>query len=492
MSVASACVKGVCVCLLPRDDNYHRPYALRHGSLAFVSALLITIKVATLGLVALTPAEADLSTITVSRIVQLTNAERKKAGLNELKVNSKLAQAAGFKGEDMLENDYFAHISPSGVTPWFWMAKVGYTYQVAGENLAIDFTEAEDVVTAWLNSPSHKENMLRSDYTETGVAVVAGEFEGGTSTIVVHMFGKPTGSAAAAQTSATPTPTPAATVKPTPAPTKQPAATPAPTPTPTPALSSPSQAPTLPSDTTPPRVPRISAPDGSTTVQERVQLFLESESDATVHLTVNNEPQVNVPLSSAGKAIFALDLSAFEDGELAIRGWASDAAGNQSELSETLLLTKDTQAPDLARHELVFLISPVTELSDAAIFLPEATSVHVAVNQHSRELPISAGSWVHIPNVSDPLTISLTDSAGNTTLLPNIDIAPQFASAPDGSASTFQARFSALGRNVTASALVAVLLLLMLAVFVRIRIQHPDLITHATFVIALAAVLLLV
>src|SRR3989344_8571512 len=118
MSVAAACVRGVCVCLLPREDNHFRPLALRHKPLALVSAFLIAIKIATVGLIALTPATADLSTITVNRIVQLTNAERKQEGLNELAINSKLAQAAQLKAEDMLAHDYFAHISPSGVTPW--------------------------------------------------------------------------------------------------------------------------------------------------------------------------------------------------------------------------------------------------------------------------------------------------------------------------------------------------------------------------------------
>src|SRR6185436_5431129 len=106
MSLTATCVRGVCVCLLPRPDNHDRPYVLRHGSLAFVSALLITIKVLTVSLLALTPAQADLSTITVNRIIQLTNTERKQAGLSELTVNSKLSQAAAFKGEDMLTHDY--------------------------------------------------------------------------------------------------------------------------------------------------------------------------------------------------------------------------------------------------------------------------------------------------------------------------------------------------------------------------------------------------
>lgn len=248
---------------IPHTDNGHWPHLLRHHHLAKVSAILILLKVSALGIVALTPTTAYLSTITASRIVQLTNDERKKIGASTLTVNSRLTQAAQQKGQDMLANQYFAHISPSGVTPWFWMKKSGYSYSVAGENLAIDFVDAEDVVTAWLNSPTHKANMLSKDYTETGVAVVSGSFQGGTSIVVVHMFGLPQGSSAPAPQAtptpakATPTPTPvpivaAATSKPidaahgkptpaitpiaastaTPEPTTLPTSTPAPTPKP--------------------------------------------------------------------------------------------------------------------------------------------------------------------------------------------------------------------------------------------------------------------
>ncbi len=182
--------------IIPHPDNGHWPHLLAHHHLAKVSVLLIMLKVAAMGIVALTPQQAYLSTITTNRIIQLTNEERKKVGASELIVNSKLSQAAQQKGQDMLKNQYFAHISPSGVTPWFWMKKAGYSYSVAGENLAIDFVDAETVVKAWLHSPSHTSNMLNRDYTETGVAIVSGSFQGGTSIIVVHMFGLPLGSTA--------------------------------------------------------------------------------------------------------------------------------------------------------------------------------------------------------------------------------------------------------------------------------------------------------
>lgn len=205
------------VCFIPHPDNNHHPLALRHKSLTAISLLIITAKIAAISIIALTPSEATLSTITTNRIIQLTNAEREKVGLKDLATNSALAHAAELKAQDMFKYQYFAHFSPTGVSPWHWMEQSGYTYEVAGENLAIDFTQAEDVVAGWLASPKHKENMLRPDYTETGVAVESGNFNGSTSIIVVHMFGKPlAGPATPSPSPAGESPTPIPTVAPTP------------------------------------------------------------------------------------------------------------------------------------------------------------------------------------------------------------------------------------------------------------------------------------
>ncbi|OGY37532.1 MAG: hypothetical protein A3E36_04670 [Candidatus Andersenbacteria bacterium RIFCSPHIGHO2_12_FULL_45_11b] len=194
------------VCFIPFPANNHHPLALRHKPLTAISLLLVITKIVAISIVGLTPSEATLSTITTNRIIQLTNEERGNTGLPALAVNSKLAQAAQLKANDMLKNQYFAHISPTNVTPWHWMEQTGYSYEVAGENLAIDFTQAEDVVSAWLASPKHKENMLRKDYTETGVAIASGKFKDSTSIIVVHMFGKPSQASTPASSPTSPLP----------------------------------------------------------------------------------------------------------------------------------------------------------------------------------------------------------------------------------------------------------------------------------------------
>ncbi len=129
------------------------------------------------------------SQIPVSEIIRLTNLERQQSGLLPLTVNSKLTAAAQAKATNMFALNYWAHVSPTGIQPWFFISQSGYAYRYAGENLARDFSDPQSVVQAWMNSPSHKDNLLNSRYTDIGVAVMDGSLEGRDTTLVVQMFG---------------------------------------------------------------------------------------------------------------------------------------------------------------------------------------------------------------------------------------------------------------------------------------------------------------
>ena len=131
------------------------------------------------------------SAITIEDIVRLTNEQRTKNGLPPLGFNPNLAQAAFAKGENMFAENYWAHISPSGKDPWFWINQIGYDYVFAGENLAKDFVEPNSVVSAWMASPSHRANLLNKKYEEIGVAVLDGNLNGYKTTLVVQMFATP-------------------------------------------------------------------------------------------------------------------------------------------------------------------------------------------------------------------------------------------------------------------------------------------------------------
>ena len=132
------------------------------------------------------------SSITVSQVLDLTNKARTAQGENALSLNEQLNQAALAKAVDMFNEQYWAHNSPSGKTPWVFVRGVGYKYSAAGENLARDFGDAPSMVNAWMASPSHKANILQDKYKDIGIAVVDGKLNGIETTLVVQLFGKPT------------------------------------------------------------------------------------------------------------------------------------------------------------------------------------------------------------------------------------------------------------------------------------------------------------
>lgn len=129
--------------------------------------------------------------INVTDLLIDTNQERLNNNLSAVVLNDALSKAAAAKGAYMFAHNFWAHIAPDGTTPWNFISGAGYDYQYAGENLARDFNDSQAVVTAWMNSPSHRENMLNSHYTDIGFAVVDGKLDGEETTLVVQMFGKP-------------------------------------------------------------------------------------------------------------------------------------------------------------------------------------------------------------------------------------------------------------------------------------------------------------
>lgn len=137
--------------------------------------------------------------ITIEKLFQLTNEQRQTEGLSELSYNDTLAQAAEAKGNDMFSKNYWAHYAPDGTTPWSFILGAGYKYEYAGENLAKNFMFSDGVVEAWMNSPTHRENILRKEYSEVGFAVVNGMLNGEETTLVVQMFGTPLGGVSAVQ-----------------------------------------------------------------------------------------------------------------------------------------------------------------------------------------------------------------------------------------------------------------------------------------------------
>jgi uncharacterized protein YkwD len=182
--------------LTPYYTNNHRPKILQPAGLSVVVGLFLLVQTL-IQLVEVSPwlpggfVLGYASNISPTQIVEMTNSQRSSAGLSPLTVNEQLNQAALAKANHMFANDYWAHVAPDGTNPWFFIRNAGYAYSVAGENLARDFADAGSIVDAWMNSETHRANIVHQKYTEIGIAVVDGKLGGVETTLVVQMFGNP-------------------------------------------------------------------------------------------------------------------------------------------------------------------------------------------------------------------------------------------------------------------------------------------------------------
>jgi hypothetical protein len=175
----------------PCQENAYRPVLLGSDFLYYFGIFLLILKLAVLPFFLVLPKTVYFAQLTKNSLIELTNKTREKFNLPKLKENPILDQAAYLKAKDMFEKNYFSHYSPQGTSPWYWFKAVGYRFQSAGENLAIGFLDSEEVHQAWLNSSSHRANILNPNYQEIGLAVVKGKFEGNETFLVVQLFATP-------------------------------------------------------------------------------------------------------------------------------------------------------------------------------------------------------------------------------------------------------------------------------------------------------------
>lgn len=126
------------------------------------------------------------------KIIDETNSERIKYNLKPLSEKNILNSSAVFKSYDMNTNQYFEHESPTGVDIADLASQFGYEYITIGENLAMgNFQSEAEIVSAWMNSPGHKANILNPKYTQIGVGLVPGSWQGKQVWYAVQHFGKP-------------------------------------------------------------------------------------------------------------------------------------------------------------------------------------------------------------------------------------------------------------------------------------------------------------
>lgn len=163
--------------------------AMRLKIISFILAVLVIV-------VSVVPAFRasfleSVSAVYGAVLVALANDERGANNADKLTVSPILELAAQMKADDMAEKGYFAHNTPDGKTPWYWLDQVGYNYKYAGENLAVNFEDSEEVHTAWTKSRGHFLNIINPIYTEIGIATSTGIYKGRQAIFVVQMFGTP-------------------------------------------------------------------------------------------------------------------------------------------------------------------------------------------------------------------------------------------------------------------------------------------------------------
>lgn len=177
---------------LPHPKTHKKAHLISSGALAIYFAFFIFLQIFLSFLSTVKPGILGISfNVTSGELIKLTNLERAKRGLSPLSENSQLDQAATLKANNMFEEDYWAHYSPSGKDPWGFFVKAGYRFTHAGENLARNFYNSSDIVNAWMASPTHRDNLLNANYKEIGIAVLEGNLGSQPTVLVVQEFGSP-------------------------------------------------------------------------------------------------------------------------------------------------------------------------------------------------------------------------------------------------------------------------------------------------------------
>jgi membrane protein CcdC involved in cytochrome C biogenesis len=179
---------------IPHEGNDHKPHSLRKASILSILTIAILFELGFLSTIFSPFAvnfKNNLAAVLPGILVSVTNEEREERNLEKLEINPLLVEAAQLKADDMAEREFFAHVNPDGEQPWVYLKSVGYKYESAGENLAVNFVDSKDVHDAWMESPTHKANIIQKKFTEIGIATSRGRYKGKEVVFVVQFFGKP-------------------------------------------------------------------------------------------------------------------------------------------------------------------------------------------------------------------------------------------------------------------------------------------------------------
>jgi len=135
--------------------------------------------------------QAAASEITRDSVLASMNAYRAEKGLPALRFDARLQKAADDRMRDMEEQEYWAHEAPDGRSPFTWVRAERYDFEFAGENLACGFETTELLVSSWMESPGHRDNILSPLYADCAIAIIDGSTRGrAAGKSIVVMFGR--------------------------------------------------------------------------------------------------------------------------------------------------------------------------------------------------------------------------------------------------------------------------------------------------------------
>lgn len=175
---------------IPHSGNDYKPHSVRETSVIVGGIIAVLIFFGSIAQYVIIT-QPNLASVISSVLVDLTNADRTANNLSALAISPTLIVAAQEKANDMAAKGYFAHTSPEGLTPWHWFSRNGYRFKYAGENLAVNFVDSAEVERAWMNSPGHRANILNGKFTEVGIAIAFGKYNGRDVIFVAQFFGRP-------------------------------------------------------------------------------------------------------------------------------------------------------------------------------------------------------------------------------------------------------------------------------------------------------------
>lgn len=192
---------------IPHAENNYHPHILHTKRAVFYSALFISAKMIVFLFVMLLPVEVfvlpDVLAEEQKQIIILSNQLRAEKQLTILSEAERLDLSAQKKSQDMADNGYFAHLDGDKNLA-YWLKEAGYNYSTAGENLAVGFSTAEEVVEAWKNSPTHYANLIDRDYLDLGVGLSGGIYKNQPVIFIAQHLGKPSKTVAASNTTQPP------------------------------------------------------------------------------------------------------------------------------------------------------------------------------------------------------------------------------------------------------------------------------------------------